>query len=62
MAVYELVPKTYNVSCTVQIIGVDFVIEALRNAPNKITKLKSASTNQLSYIETLFKILSTVNA
>lgn len=62
MAVYELVPKTYNVSCTVQIIGVDFVIEALRNPPNKITKLKSACTNLLSYIETLFKIFSTVNA
>lgn len=62
MAVYELVPKIYNVSCTVQIIGVDFVIKALCNAPNKITKLKSACTNQLSYIETLFKIFSTVNA
>lgn len=44
MAEYELVPKTYNVSCTVQIIGVNFVIEALSNAPNKITKLKSACT------------------
>lgn len=62
MAVYELVPKTYIVSCTVQIIGVNFVIESLSNAPNKITKLKRACTNLLSYSETLFKILSIVNA
>lgn len=62
MAVYELVPKTYNVSCTVQIIGANFVIEALSNAPNTITKLKSAFTNLLSYTETLFKIFSTVIA
>lgn len=52
----------HNVSCTVQIIGVNFVIEALSNAPNEITKLKSACTNLLSYTETLFKIFSTVNA
>lgn len=32
MAVYELVPKTYNVLCIVQIIGVNFLIEALSNA------------------------------
>lgn len=62
MAAYELVPKTYKISCTVQIIGVNFVIEALSNAPNKITKLKSACTNMLNYTETLFKIFSTVNA
>lgn len=48
MVMFELIPKTHNVSCTVQIIGIIFVIGALSNVLNQITKFKKSAPINLA--------------